>query len=178
MSRIGKQPVVIPEGTQVTVSGDEIAVKGKGGELRRKLHPSVSVKVTDSEVTVSPSNESREAQSLWGTFASLIQNMVQGVNEPFVKKLVVEGIGFKSNVEGKTLVLDVGFSHSVRVDIPEDLQVNAEKNEITIRGINKERVGQFAADVRKVKKPEPYKGKGIRYHDEVVRRKEGKRVVA
>ena len=178
MSRIGKQPVIIPQGTKVTVSDGVVSVKGKGGELRKKIHPSVTVSVSDNEVKVAPSNDSKEALALWGTFASHIQNMVQGVNEPFAKKLIVEGIGFKSNVEGEKLMLDVGFSHRVQVHIPEGLKVSAEKNEISISGIDKEQVGQFAADVRKVKKPEPYKGKGIRYEDEVVRRKEGKRAVA
>lgn len=178
MSRIGKQPIAIPDGTNVNVSDGVIAVSGKGGELRKKTHPAVSVSVDGQQVVVKPQNDSREAHALWGTFSSHVQNMIQGVNEPFEKQLVVEGVGFKSNVEGKTLVLDVGFSHSVRVDIPEGLEVTADKNEITIKGIDKERVGQFAADVRKVKKPEPYKGKGIRYSDEVIRRKEGKRAVA
>ena len=178
MSRIGKQPTTIPAGTEVTISDGVVAVKGKGGELRKKLHKDVVVTIDGDTVTVTPANESRSAQALWGTFSSHIQNMVAGVNEPFEKKLVVEGVGYKVNLNGKTLVLDVGFSHSVEVSVPEDLDVEVEKNEITIKGADKEKVGQFAADVRAVKKPEPYKGKGVRYGDEVVRRKEGKRAVA
>lgn len=178
MSRIGKQIVTIPNGTEVTVADGVISVKGKGGELRKKLHADVTVTVADGTVVVNPANDSRQAQALWGTFASHVQNMVTGVNEPFEKKLLVEGVGYKVNLNGKTLVLDVGFSHSVEMTAPEDLEVSVDKNEITIKGADKERVGQFAADVRAVKKPEPYKGKGIRYEDEVVRRKEGKRAVA
>lgn len=178
MSRIGKQPIAIPQGTDVTVSDGVVAVKGKGGELRRQLHSAVHVSVADGAVSVAPSDDSREAQALWGTFASHIGNMVAGVNEPFVKKLIVEGVGYKVALNGSTLTLDVGFSHSVDVTVPEGIAVSVEKNEITISGIDKDAVGQFAADVRRVKKPEPYKGKGIRYADEVVRRKEGKRAVS
>lgn len=178
MSRIGKQPITIPAGTEVNVSDGVIAVKGKGGELRKKLHSDIVVTVENDAVIVAPANDSRSAQALWGTFASHVQNMVQGVNEPFEKKLLVEGVGYKVNLNGSTLVLEVGFSHSVEVAVPEGITVAVEKNEITITGIDKEAVGQFAANVRAVKKPEPYKGKGVRYSDEVVRRKEGKRAVA
>jgi len=178
MSRIGKQPIVIPSGTEVTISDGVIAVKGKGGELRKQLHKDVVVTTEGDSVTVTPANESRIAQALWGTFASHIRNMIAGANDPFEKKLLVEGVGFKANLNGSKLVLDVGFSHSIEMEVPADLEVSVEKNEITIKGIDKEKVGQFAADVRASKKPEPYKGKGIRYNDEVVRRKEGKRASA
>ena len=178
MSRIGKQPIAIPAGVEVTVSDGVVVVKGKEGELRRTLHPDVQVSVADGSVSVVPTNDSRSAQALWGTFASHIKNMIRGVSEPFVKKLHVEGVGYKVNLNGNTLVLDVGFSHSVEIPVPEDVTVEVEKNEITIKGIDTERVGQFAANVRAIKKPEPYKGKGIRYDTEVVRRKEGKRAVA
>lgn len=177
MSRIGKKPIIIPQGTKVNVSDGIVSVKGKGGELRRKLHPSIDVKTEGTEVIVSPQDDSRIASALWGTFASHITNMISGVNEPYEKKLVVEGIGYKVALQGKMLVLEVGFSHKVELAVPEGLEVSSEKNEITIKGIDKELVGQFAAEVRAVKQPEPYKGKGIRYFDEVVRRKEGKRVV-
>ena len=178
MSRIGKQAITIPQGTEVNISDGVVAVKGKGGELRRTLHSAVNVSVTDGNVSVLPTSDSREAHALWGTFAAHIANMISGVNEPFEKKLVVEGVGYKVALNGSTLVLDVGFSHSIEVAVPEGIEVSVEKNEITIRGIDKDAVGQFAADVRAVKKPEPYKGKGIRYADEVVRRKEGKRAVS
>ena len=178
MSRIGKQPIAIPAGTEVTLSDGIIAVKGKGGELRKKAHDAVNIAIESDTITVSPVNESRESRSLWGTYASHLQNMIAGVNEPFEKKLIVEGVGFKVALNGSTLVLDVGFSHSVELTVPEGIEVAVEKNEISIKGADKERVGQFAANVRAVKKPEPYKGKGIRYHDEVIRRKEGKRAAA
>ncbi len=175
MSRIGKLPITIPQGTTVTVNDGEVVVAGKGGELRLALHPAVSVAVENDTITVTPNNDSNEANALWGTIASRITNMVAGVNEPFEKKLVVEGVGYKVALAGSTLTLNVGFSHPVTVAVPEGITVAVEKNEITVTGIDKVLVGQFAADVRAVKKPEPYKGKGIRYSDEVVRRKEGKR---
>lgn len=178
MSRIGKQPIEIPAGTDVSVEGGVVVVKGKGGELKKKLHSFVSVSVEGDKAVVSPSNESRLSNALWGTFSSHIRNMVSGVNEPFVKKLIVEGVGYKVDFSGNKLVLNVGFSHPVEVQVPEGIAVSIEKNEITISGIDKELVGQFAAQVRSTKKPEPYKGKGIRYDNEVVRRKQGKRSVA
>ena len=175
MSRIGKQTITVPAGTDVNVADGVVAVKGKGGELRKKVNSLVNITVADGTVAVNPVDESRAAHAMWGTFASHVQNMIQGVNEGFEKKLIVEGVGFKVNLNGKTLVLEVGFSHSVEMEVPEGVEVIVEKNEITIKGADKEQVGQFAANVRAVKKPEPYKGKGIRYSDEVVRRKEGKR---
>jgi large subunit ribosomal protein L6 len=178
MSRIGKQHITIPQGTEVSVADGVVVVKGKGGELRRKLNPAINVVVANETVEVNPTSSTLEARALWGTFSSHIKNMVAGVNEPFEKKLVIEGIGYKVNLQGDTMVLDVGFSHSIEVKIPEGVSVSVEKNEVTISGSDKEKVGQFAADVRAIKKPEPYKGKGIRYYDEVVRRKEGKRAVA
>ena len=178
MSRIGKQPIVIPAGTEVSVTDNVISVKGKGGELQKNLHDDVSIVVEGDSVVVTPKNETRAAQALWGTFSSHMKNMISGVNTPFEKKLFVEGVGFKVDLSGSKLVLNVGFSHPVEIMVPEELDVSVEKNEITIKGANKEVVGQFAADVRSTKKPEPYKGKGIRYHDEVIRRKEGKRATA
>lgn len=177
MSRIGKKPIAIPSGTEVTVVDGVVVVKGKGGELRRKMCQCVEIKIGDSEVSVNLKEGSKNA-AMWGTMASHVANMVEGVNNPFEKKLVVEGIGYKVALQGKTLVLEVGFSHKVELEVPEMVEVVVEKNEISIKSIDKEKVGQFAAEVRAVKKPEPYKGKGIRYSDEVVRRKEGKRAAA
>ncbi|MBU1557830.1 50S ribosomal protein L6 [Patescibacteria group bacterium] len=175
MSRIGKQPITIPEKTEVTISEGVLTVKGPLGELTREIKPEVEVKIEGGVVTTTPAIDSVFARSLWGTYSSHIQNMVNGVNKPFEKKLIVEGVGFKSNVNGKDLVMSLGFSHDVIMSIPEDLTVTAEKNVITVSGIDKERVGSFTADIRVNKKPEPYKGKGIRYIDEVVRRKQGKK---
>lgn len=178
MSRIGKRPISIPSGTEVSVASGEMTIKGKGGVLKRTIHPGVSVVVEGNVVTVSPIAQTRLARALWGTYAAHVRNMIVGVNKPFVKKLQIEGIGFKSELSGKTLSLSIGFSHQIKIAIPEGLTVMVEKNIITISGANKEQVGQFAAAVRSQKKPEPYKGKGIRYEGEVVREKQGKKVTA
>lgn len=175
MSRIGKQEIRIPEKTEVNISDEKMTVKGPLGELSLNLRPEVVVKMENGIITVNPINDSVFVRSLWGTYASHIINMINGVNKPFEKKLIVEGVGFKSNVKGSDLVMSLGFSHDVTIEIPKDLTVTAEKNVVTIAGIDKERVGAFAADVRSKKKPEPYKGKGIRYEKEVVRRKQGKK---
>lgn len=177
MSRIGKKIITVPEKTEIKVSEGVISVKGPLGELSRPLHSTLEVKIGDNEVTVNPKKETLESRALWGTYASHITNMIAGVNQLFEKKLILEGIGFKSEVSGDTLTLALGFSHPVVVTIPEGLKVTAEKNLITVSGINKEEVGQFTAKVRALKKPEPYKGKGMRYEDEVVRRKQGKKSI-
>jgi len=178
MSRIGKKPITIPAGTEVKIGTADISVKGKSGTLVRPLHPAVAVKVDGSTVTVEPKGKSRLARALWGTYAAHVRNMIAGVNAPFVKKLQVEGIGYRAEMTGKDIRLQVGFSHPVLVKIPEHLTVAIEKNMITISGADKDKVGQFAADVRSIKKPEPYKGKGIRYEGEVIRMKEGKKAGA
>ena len=177
MSRIGKQPISIPEKTEITISDGVLTVKGPLGELTREVRPEVDIKIEGDNVITAPADDSVFAGSLWGTYASHIKNMINGVNKPFEKKLIVEGVGFKADVKGSDLVMRLGFSHDVVVPIPKDLTVTAEKNVITVSGIDKEKVGSFAADVRAKKKPEPYKGKGIRYEDEVVRRKQGKKTV-
>ena len=175
MSRIGKKPVTIPSGVEVKIEEGSIMVKGPKGQLVKPLHPSVTVSIENNEATVSPANETKLAQSLWGTFASHIANMVVGVTEGFQKQLIIEGVGYRAETQGKNLVLQLGFSHPIELTIPEDLEVAVEKNTLTISGIDKEKIGQFAADIREYRKPEPYKGKGIRYSDEVIRRKEGKK---
>ena len=175
MSRTGKLPIQIPTGTDVSVQDGEIIVKGKNGTLKKSLHSSIQIKVEGSEAVVSPKQESRLAKALWGTYAAHLRNMISGVNTPFLKKLQVEGIGFRAEVSGKNLKLSVGFSHPVMIAIPEGLTATVDKNMISISGADKEIVGQFAASVRSTKKPEPYKGKGIRYEGEVVRQKQGKK---
>lgn len=177
MSRIGKKVITLPEKTEIKISDGVVSVKGPAGELTRTLHPVIEVKVDGNEVTVKPKKTTNESRALWGTYASHITNMVQGVNKPFEKKLILEGIGFKSEVSGDKITLALGFSHPVVVPIPENLTVTAEKNNITVSGSNKEDVGQFASKLRSLKKPEPYKGKGMRYFDEVIRRKQGKKSV-
>lgn len=178
MSRTGKLPITIPAGTDVSVANNEIVVKGKGGTLRRALHPAISISIENGSITVSPAQKNRIARALWGTYAAHIRNMVSGVNQPFVKKLQIEGIGYRAELAGKQLKLMIGFSHPVLVSIPEGLTVAVEKNIISISGADKEQVGKFAASVRDLKKPEPYKGKGIRYEGEVVREKQGKKAAA
>jgi large subunit ribosomal protein L6 len=155
-----------------------ITVKGKGGTLTRPLHSAISVKVDGKEVSVTPAQKSRLALALWGTYASHVRNMIAGVNSPFQKKLQIEGIGYKAEVQGKNVKLMLGFSHPVLVAIPEGITTAVEKNMISISGADKDVVGQFAATVRALKKPEPYKGKGIRYVGEVVREKQGKKAAA
>ena len=177
MSRTGKQQLQIPEKTEVILSDGVITVKGPLGELKRELRSEIKVEIKDNTVSLNPTEDSVFANSLWGTYASHISNMIKGVNHPYEKKLIVEGVGFKVDVNGDKLVLSLGFSHLVEINIPADLTVSAVKNTITVSGIDKELVGQFTAMVRAKKKPEPYKGKGIRYDDEVVRRKQGKKNV-
>jgi len=178
MSRIGKQPITIPEKTTVKVEGGAVVVKGPQGELQRSFLPLVSISVFDSQVILKPTSPTQLAKALWGTYASHVVNMIQGVNTPFEKKLIIEGIGYRAELQGEKLVLSVGFSHPVTVLIPTGIEVKVEKSVINIKGSDKEKVGEFAAVVRAVKKPEPYKGKGIRYENEIVRRKQGKKSVA
>jgi len=178
MSRIGKQQIQIPAGTEVSVATDSVHVKGKGGTLVKPMHPAVKIAIENGIVVVNPANNTRLARALWGTYAAHVKNMIKGVNEPFVKKLDIQGIGYKAELQGKNLKLAIGFSHPVIVAIPEGLTVAVEKNIVAISGANKETVGQFAASVRELKKPEPYKGKGIRYEGEVVRQKQGKKAAA
>ena len=176
MSRIGKQTLIIPEKTEVTLSGIKLTVKGPKGTLVRDFPGDIKINIAGKEINLVPGNTTdRTLMALWGTYASHIKNMILGVNEGYSKKLVLEGVGFKSEVAGKILNLALGFSHPVKVEIPEGLTVTAEKNIVTITGIDKELVGQFTASTRALKKPEPYKGKGFHYSDEVVRRKQGKK---
>ena len=177
MSRIGKKSITIPEKTEVTVANGTIFVKGPKGALERSFRPDISVAVAGKEVILKPVRHNKQTAALWGTYASHIKNMIVGVNTPYVKKLILEGVGYKSTVKGSNLELALGFSHTVNVPIPEGLIVTAEKNLITVVGIDKELVGEWSAKVRALKKPEPYKGKGFRYEGEVIRRKQGKKTV-
>lgn len=175
MSRIGKKGVNIPEGTTVTKSGTVITVKGPKGELVRDFSGPIEITIEGNLVSFEPKNSAKESKALWGTYASHVGNMVSGVNKPFEKKLLIEGVGYKVEQQGTTLVFSLGFSHKVPMIPPADVKAVVEKNTVTLSSINKESVGQFAAQVRANKKPEPYKGKGIRYAGEVVRRKQGKK---
>ncbi len=178
MSKIGKNPITIPAKTEVTVANGAVSVKGPLGALSKNVHSMVTISVADGKVMVTPKNTSKLARSLWGTYGSHIKNMIAGVNKKYEKKLTLEGIGYRVELQGKSLKFLVGFSHPVVLPIPEGLAVAVEKNAMTVSGIDKDAVGQFAANIRSVKKPEPYKGKGIRYEGEYVRQKQGKKVTA
>jgi len=176
MSRIGKQIVIVPAGTEVKLSGITFSAKGPKGTLTRDFPGNVTIHINGNEITFTPNKiGNRDINALWGTYASHVKNMIIGVNEGYSKKLVLEGVGFKSEIAGNALNLSLGFSHPVKVIVPAGLTVTAEKNNITVTGIDKELVGQFTSSVRAMKKPEPYKGKGFHYSDEVIRRKQGKK---
>ncbi len=177
MSRIAKKPISIPEKTTATYASGVLTIKGPMGEIKKAFRTEIKIEVANNEISLVPVRNSLDILALWGTYASHIRNMLEGVNKGFEKKLIVEGIGFKSDVKGNQLHLALGFSHPVQITIPEGLKVTAEKNVITVTGIDVEKVGQFVAQTRALKKPEPYKGKGIRYSDEVIRRKQGKKSV-
>ncbi len=171
MSRIGKQEIIIPAGVEVKKDGAVLTVKGPKGTVSKNFRDDITITIADKMVTLSTNRNDKFSKALWGTYASHVKNMIAGVEKPYVKKLILEGVGFKSEVKGKDLHLALGFSHPVIVHIPEGLTVTAEKNNLTFTGIDKEMVGSFTAEVRALKKPEPYKGKGFRYDDEVIRRK-------
>ena len=175
MSRIGKIPVAIPSGVEVKVDGHVVTVKGSKGELIREFNPMMTIKVEGEEVIVERPDDSRQAKSLHGLTRTLIHNMIVGVTEGFKKELEVNGVGYRVQKQGTNLVMNLGFSHQVIVPETDEIKIDVPApNKIIINGIDKQKVGQFAAEVREKRPPEPYKGKGIKYIDEVVRRKEGK----
>lgn len=174
MSKIGKQPIKLPEGVNVEVSKKAISVTGPKGTLARDLPRGIVVVKREGQLEVVNKRKTTRSRAMHGTTRAHISNMVKGVSVGWTKILEIVGAGYKTEVSGKTLVLNVGFSHSVEIEIPEGISVRTEKTEITIEGIDRELVGHFAAKVRSVRPPEPYKGKGIRYKDEEVRRKPGK----
>lgn len=175
MSRLGKLPIELGEGTQAGIENDFIVVKGSKGELKEKTHNLVKIEISGKEIKVKVSNpENKNERALWGLYRSLVKNMVQGVEEGFEKKLEINGVGFRAAVSGKKLTLNVGFSHQVDFALPEGISAAVEGNVITVNGINKQLVGETAAQIRKIRKPEPYKGKGIKYVDEVIIKKVGK----
>ncbi|EKD57543.1 MAG: 50S ribosomal protein L6 [uncultured bacterium] len=174
MSRIGKLPIQIKEGVKVDIAGNTIMVNGPGGELRFVKDKRIDAKVVDGSIVTSKKEETPKASELWGLTRTLINNMVIGASEGFEKKLEFKGTGYRVAVDGNKLVLRMGYNRPVEMEIPEGLEVKLQKNIITVSGSDKQKVGQFTAEIRKVRKPEPYKGKGIRYADESIRRKAGK----
>lgn len=174
MSRIGKLPVAIPDGVTITVDADTIVVKGPKGELSTPVLSHVSVKVEDKELIVTRASDEKVSKSQHGLVRSLIQNMVIGVTKGFEKQLEVNGVGFRINGGGQSIEMQLGFSHPVKYQAPEGVDLKVDKMKITVSGIDKQQVGQIAAEIRALKKPEPYKGKGIKYVDEVILRKAGK----
>lgn len=175
MSRIGKKPIALPAGVTVAVKDGVVTVKGPKGELTQQLHPAISVSQQDGAVQVAVTDPTKHRENaLWGTFGSLIRNMVAGVTAGYQKQLEVNGVGFKVALKKDSLDLALGFSHPVVFPLPKGISATVEKNIITLTGIDKQLLGQTAAELRKLKKPEPYKGKGIKYVDEVLRRKAGK----
>jgi|SRR3989344_3795936 len=176
MSRLAKKPIA-PGKAFVSVEGGILSVKGAKGTLTKRVHPIIDITIAPEGVMVTPKDRSRLAKELTGTFASHLKNMIAGVETSYVKKLIMEGVGYKMEVKGKNVVLTVGFSHTVSLPIPDDVTATTEKNVMKLESANKESVGQFAANIRRVKPPEPYLGKGIRYENEIVRRKQGKKAV-
>ena len=176
MSRIGRLPVEVPTGVDVTISGSHVKIKGPKGELEFTFSKDIELSLKDGEISVNRPSDAREMRSLHGTTRSLIQNMVIGVTDGFQKELQLVGVGYRANMQGKNLVLNVGFSHSVEVEPPPGItfEVGERSQQVFISGIDKQKVGQVTAEIRKVRPPEPYKGKGIRYKDEYIRRKAGK----
>ncbi|MCJ7786907.1 50S ribosomal protein L6 [Patescibacteria group bacterium] len=192
MSRIGKKPILIPENVEVKIEGQKVIVKGPKGELSKEVRPEIKVEIkgynppstlpvkgeAPRKILVSPQRETKQTKAFWGLTRTLLANAIEGVTVGFEKKLQIEGLGFKANLEEDNLVLKVGFTNPIKLKTPEGMRFSIEKNIITVSGIDKELVGQVAAKIRKVKPPEPYKGKGIRYLGEVVRKKVGKKVAA
>ncbi len=175
MSRIGKQPITIPNGIDVKIANNVVTVKNSKCKLQEKINPLVKIEKKDNEIIVKIDNiNNKKEKSFWGLSRTLIANMIEGLEKGFEKKLEVNGVGYKVALSGKKLTLNVGYSHPVDFELPEGIEGSVEKNIITIKGCDKQLVGQVAAQIRKIRKPEPYKGKGIKYLDEVIRRKAGK----
>ncbi len=176
MSRIGNRKLVVPEGVTVAVEENQVTVKGPKGELSLEIKENITVQVEDNTVVVTRANDEKATRAMHGTTNANIHNMIEGVTNGFKKDLEIIGVGYRFSMKGNSLVINAGYSHPVELEIPAGLSVDVTSNtEITVKGISKEKVGEFAANIRKVRKPEPYKGKGIRYKDEYVQRKEGKK---
>ena len=176
MSRIGKRPVAIPSGVTASIEGKQLAVKGPKGTLTLSLRDEISYTLEDGGISVQPANDSKSARAFWGMQRTLVQNLVTGVTDGFTKKLLITGVGYRANAQGRKLKLQLGYSHDVDIDVPEGLTVaTPDQTTVQISGIDKQKVGQLAAEIRRWRKPEPYKGKGIKYDGEFIFRKEGKK---
>lgn len=180
MSKIGRKPIAIPEGVEVKIEGKTFSAKGPKGTLSLEINPEIKVEIKENELIVSKAGVSRNVSAFWGLMRALINNIIVGVKEGFEKRLELQGVGYRMSIQGKKINLALGFSHPVVVDIPEGIEAKIEDktNTLIISGIDRQKVGQFAANVRMLKKVEPYKGKGFRYSDEKVRRKVGKKAAA
>ncbi|HEX7871913.1 MAG TPA: 50S ribosomal protein L6 [Sphingobium sp.] len=176
MSRIGKKPVAIPAGVTATIEGGQLSVKGPKGTLALTLRDEITYAVEDGSISVKPANATKAARAFWGMQRTLVQNLITGVTEGFSKKLLITGVGYRANSQGKTLKLQLGYSHDVDFAVPEGIEIKTPDNTtVEISGIDKQKVGQVAAEIRRWRKPEPYKGKGIKYDGEFIFRKEGKK---
>ena len=175
MSRLGKLPIILPSGVTVTLSGQTLTVKGPKGELKQDFNTDIVVAIEDTQVIVSKNeNGSKKAGAMWGLYRTLFANMVEGVSTGFVRKLEINGVGYRANVSGTKLNMALGFSHPIEFELPSGISASVEGNVITLNGFDKKLIGETAARIRKIRKPEPYKGKGVKYQEEVLRRKAGK----
>jgi large subunit ribosomal protein L6 len=176
MSRVGKQPITIPSDVEVNIASSTVTVKGKKGELKKAFPPLVNINKEEGKVIISPKNDSKDSKAAWGLTRTIINNMVHGVKDGFNKTLEINGVGYRAAISDNILTLQLGYSHDIKLAVPLDIEVKCTKpTEVIISGIDKQKVGQFASEVRQFRKPEPYKGKGVKYKEEVIRRKEGKK---
>ena len=176
MSRVGKKLIDLPSGTDVSIVQNGITIKGVKGELNADFPNSVKLEKAEDKVKVTPLSDSKSAKATWGMVRTLVNNMVKGVSEGFSKVLEINGVGYRASIDGDILTLQLGFSHDIKLAVPSDLEVKCTKpTEILVSGIDKQRVGQFASEIRRLRKPEPYKGIGVKYQEEIIRRKEGKK---
>ena len=176
MSRIGKKPVAVPKGVTANIDGQTVSAKGPKGQLTVSLHDLVTVEMTDDGVAVTPRDQSKAARSMWGMSRTMVQNIMTGVADGFEKRLEINGVGYRAQVDGKSLSLALGYSHDVKYPIPEGIEIKTPRpTEIVVSGIDRQKVGQVAAEIRRWRPPEPYKGKGVKYVDEYIFRKEGKK---
>lgn len=176
MSRVGKNPVVIPQGVECQISGATLTAKGKIGQLTMPISSDVIAKIEDGKIVVKPASQSKQSRMMWGTTKKLVDNLVKGVSQGFTRNLEINGVGYRAAVQGQNLVLQLGYSHDIEYPVPSDVQVKCEKpTSISVFGASRQRVGQVAAEIRNYRGPEPYKGKGIKYENEFILRKEGKK---